>query len=51
MMDFAAPYAAYVLAAYGLSFAALALVVGWTLSSWRKARRNLRRIQDSETKI
>jgi heme exporter protein CcmD len=50
-MDFAAPYAAYVLAAYGLSLAGLTLVAAWALSGWRRARRNLRRIQDSETKI
>jgi heme exporter protein CcmD len=50
-MDVAAPYAAYVLSAYGLSLAVLALVVVWALSSWRQARDNLRRIQDSETKI
>jgi heme exporter protein CcmD len=50
-MDFAAPYAAYVLAAYGLSLAALALVVVWALSSWRQAKRSLAGIQDSETKI
>jgi|WetSurMetagenome_2_1015567.scaffolds.fasta_scaffold173331_3 heme exporter protein CcmD len=50
-MDFAAPYATYVLAAYGLSLAVLALAVVWALSSWRQAKRNLGRIQDSETKI
>jgi len=50
-MDFAAPTASYVLAAYGISFAVLVLTVLWTVLSWRKARRRLARLQDSETKI
>jgi heme exporter protein CcmD len=50
-----APYAQYVWAAYGISFAALAITVIVTVNAWHKAKRLLasrgKPVQLSETNI
>jgi heme exporter protein CcmD len=50
-MELASPYAGYVWTAFAVSLGGLALATLWTLLAWRKAGRELRRVQHSETKI
>lgn len=45
------PFAGYVWASYAVSLVTLVATVGVTLLSWRKAKRAIREIQDSETKF
>lgn len=44
-------FAGYVWASYGVSLVTLAATVAVTVHSWRKAKRTVREIQDSETNL
>ena len=44
-------FAGYVWASYAISLAALAAITVFTVASWRKAQRNLKSVQDSETNL
>lgn len=44
-------FAEYVWAAYAVSFAGVVLITTITLARWRKAKRALKAVQDSETNL
>jgi heme exporter protein CcmD len=44
-------FAAYVWASYAISLAALTATAVFTVVSWRRAQRNLKTVQDSETNL
>ncbi len=44
-------YGFYIWSSFGISFIALAAAAYYTLSAYRKAKRGLARLQDSETNI